>query len=298
MRILLAGASGLIGTALTRRLKESGHQTRRLVRRPARGEDERQWDPAAQELDPGHLDGVDALINLSGAGIANRPWTRTHIERLYASRLNSTNTLVVAMNSAPRPPTIFVSQSVSGYYGDCGDNILTEASPSGSLIVSDIARKWEVAAQAAPAGTRVVTPRTGIVLSPHGGAAGKLLMPIRVGAGGPLGSGRQWWPWISLPDETRALEFVLTAELEGPVNLCAPDPARVSRLVGRLAAALGKPSKLRVPEAVLTMALGRLAKELLLPSARMDPGKLLAAGFTFDQPTVDDAVAWIAASLQ
>lgn len=293
MKILAAGASGLIGKALTRHLTAGGHDVVRLVRRRPGNAREIHWDPSRQNLDLSALDGVDAVINLAGAGIADRPWTRARVETLYSSRLTSTNLLVSAMNRVDRPPEVFISQSASGYYGDRADELLTEDAPSGTGVLADICRKWEAAALRAPASTRTIVTRTGIVLDPTGGALPRLLMPLRLGFGGPLGSGAQWWPWITLDDEVRAFEFLLTAHLSGPVNLCAPQPATMAGLVSTLAAVVGRPARLRVPARVLTAVLDDLARELLLSSARMSPTRLTEAGFVFGQPSPERLADWL-----
>ncbi|WP_434994648.1 TIGR01777 family oxidoreductase [Arthrobacter sp. Ld5] len=292
MRILLAGASGTIGTALVRRL-EPNHEVRRLVRRAPRGPQEIRWNPAAGDLDVDAVDWADAVINLSGAGIAGGLWTRSYKETLYSSRITATRTLVEAMGKSATPPTVFVSQSASGYYGDRGDDVLTESSSSGGTLLADICRRWEAEALRAPAGVRVVLARTGIVMSEAGGALPKLLIPIRFFAGTSLGSGRQWWPWISLDDEVRALEFLLTAPLSGPVNLSAPVPATLDTVTLQLGEAFHRPVWFRVPGALLKIAMGQLAYELLLISSRMEPRALTRAGFTFDQPTPEALAAWV-----
>lgn len=293
MRIMIGGASGMIGKELIRRLRASGHDVTRLVRRSPRNGQEVQWDPNRGQLDPRSLENFDAVINLSGAGIGNRPWTRSYVEQLYSSRINATRTLTAAMVALPAPPAVFVSQSASGYYGDRREETLSENSDSGRNLLADICRKWEAAAAEAPAQTRTVITRTGVVMSPYGGALARLLVPLRLGAGGTLGTGNQWWPWISLNDEARAIEFLLSSGISGAVNLCAPEPAQVSELIAALATVLGKPARLRVPEAILTAGLGELAKELLLASARMQPRVLAAAGFTFEQPTVESLSQWV-----
>ncbi|WP_159803124.1 TIGR01777 family oxidoreductase [Arthrobacter zhaoguopingii] len=287
MHILIAGASGLIGKALSNRLRDN-HTVTRLVRRAPAGPDEVAWDPARGELDPSVMDQADAVINLSGTSIAGGLWTRSHKESLYSSRIRSTRTLVEAMRRAGSPPAVFLSQSASGYYGNRGDEVLTEASGSGDLFLSDVCRRWEAEAVRAPEGVRTVLTRTGIVMSRKGGALPKLLLPMRLYAGGPLGSGQQWWPWITMTDEVRAMEHLLTAEVEGPVNLCAPQPERLQTLLQELGRALHRPTRFRVPQKVLTVAMGQLADELLLVSARMDPKVLTSSGFRFDAVTAAD----------
>ncbi len=295
MRILISGGSGLLGSAVGQHLSAQGHRVTRLVRRPARNSDEVQWDPATRKLDPRWVDGMDAVINLSGAGLANRPWTRRYVETLYQSRVDPTATLVRAMTQADNPPAVFLSQSGTGYYGDTGTTTVDETGPTakGSLV-ADICRRWEEAALAAPDRVRTVVMRTGVVATRRGGAIGKLLLPIKAGVGGPLGNGLQYWPWISLPDDVAAMEFLLHEDIRGPVNVCAPEPVQVDDLVAALARALGKPARFRVPELVLTCALGRLAEEMLLTSTRAVPRVLLDHGFRFMHPTVSAVAAWVA----
>lgn len=292
MRILLAGASGTIGTALTRQL-EKNHEVARLVRRDPKGPSEIRWNPAAGELDDSAIEWADAVINLSGAGIAGGLWTRSYRETLYSSRIMPTRTLVQAMRRSGNPPEVFISQSASGYYGDRGDEVLTEESASGDTLLADICRRWEAEAVRAPESVRVVLARTGIVMSKGGGALPKLLIPIRLFMGTALGSGRQWWPWISLNDEIRALEFLLTAPVSGPVNLNAPTPAPLDAVVVQLGRAFRRPVWFRVPGFILTTVIGRLGYELLLVSTRMEPRALKDAGFMFDEPTPEALAQWV-----
>ncbi len=292
MRILLAGASGTIGTALTR-LLEKNHEVTRLVRRAPKGPAEIRWDPSAGELDVGAVEQADAVINLSGAGIAGGLWTRSYRETLYSSRIMPTRTLVEAMRKAADPPQVFISQSASGYYGDRGEEVLTERSATGATLLADICRRWEAEALRAPESVRVVLTRTGIVMAEEGGALPNLLTPIRFFAGTSLGTGRQWWPWISLNDEIRALEFLLTAPLSGPVNVSAPTPATLDTITLQLGRAFSRPVWFRVPGIILTTLIGQLGHELLLVSTRMEPRALSAAGFTFDEPTPEALAQWV-----
>ncbi|WP_326966656.1 TIGR01777 family oxidoreductase [Arthrobacter sp. CG_A4] len=294
MRIIVAGASGLIGTALTSSLRSAGHDVGTLVRRPPTAPDEFQWDPAAGQIDDTALKGADAVINLSGAGIGDRPWTRRRISELRSSRLGPTRTLTTAMARLETPPSVFLSQSASGYYGTAGPAVLREDAPAGSGVLARICADWEAAAHEAPAGVRVVTPRTGVVLSRSGGALGRLMPLLRLGVGGPLGNGRQYWPWVTLPDVANAFAFLLAAPVSGPVNVCASESADVNALIGALAGALHRPAMLRVPAPVLRLVMGGLAEELLLASQRMEPAVLSAAGFEWQHPSLAQAAAWVA----
>jgi uncharacterized protein (TIGR01777 family) len=294
MRIVIAGASGLIGTHMSATFRDAGHQVVSLVRREPSSASEVRWNPAAGELDPKALAGADAVVNLSGAGIGDRPWTRKRVEELLTSRLDATRTLTQSMGQLDSPPPAFISQSGSGYYGDAGNTVLRENSPQGAGTLARICAEWEAAAATAPPGVRVVNPRTAVVLSRSGGALGRLLPLIRLGVGGPLGNGRQFWPWVTLPDVSAAFLFLLQSDLSGPVNLCAPEDADVNALVAALARALHRPAALRVPAPVLRLAMRNLADELLLASQRMEPDRLSAAGFTWQHPTLAGAAQWVA----
>jgi uncharacterized protein len=294
MRIVIAGASGLLGTHMSATFRGDGHEVVSLVRREPASAAEVRWNPAAGELDPTALAEVDAVVNLSGAGIGDRPWTRRRVEELFSSRVDSTRTLTRAMRQLDNPPPVFISQSGSGYYGDAGNTVLRENAPQGAGTLARICGEWEAAAATAPPGVRVVVPRTGVVLSRGGGALGRLLPLIRLGVGGPLGNGRQYWPWVTLPDVSAAFLFLLESPLSGPVNLCAPEDADVNALVAALARALHRPALLRVPAPVLRLVMRDLADELLLASQRMEPGRLASAGFTWQHPTLAQAAQWVA----
>lgn len=274
--------------------RAAGHQVISLVRREASSAAEVQWNPAAGELDPKALEGADAVVNLSGAGIGDRPWTRKRVAELFSSRLDSTRTLTTAMRGLDSPPPVFISQSGANYYGDAGNTVLREDAPQGAGTLARICGEWEAAAAAAPPGIRVVTPRTAVVLSRKGGALGRLLPLMRLGIGGPLGNGRQYWPWITLPDVSAAFLFLLESDVSGPVNLCAPEEANVNELVAALAHALHRPAALRVPAPVLRFVMRDLADELLLASQRMEPARLSSAGFTWQHPTLALAAEWVA----
>lgn len=216
------------------------------------------------------------------------------MRELFDSRVRSTQTLTRAMRELDTTPPVFISQSASGYYGDAGNTVLREDAAPGAGTLARICIEWEEAASAAPDGVRVVTPRTGVVLSRSGGALGRMLPLLRLGIGGPFGNGRQFWPWVSLPDVSRAFLFLLESRIEGPVNLCAPGQADVNEVVTALAHELHRPALLRVPAPVLRLAMRDLADELLLSSQRMEPAVLAAAGFGWEHPALPEAARWVA----
>ncbi|AZH84140.1 TIGR01777 family protein [Plantibacter sp. PA-3-X8] len=290
MRIVIGGASGLIGTALGRSLETDGHDVVRLVRRPARGAGEAEWDPLAGVLDPAVLSGADAVVNLSGASLGKLPWTAAYRSTILWSRLSATRTLVDAMNRAEQPPAAFLSGSAVGYYGDRPGETLTEDSSRGAGYLADVVVAWEDSALAAPDAVRTVLLRNGIVVDLAGVL--KPLAPLtRFGVAGPLGSGRQFWPWIGLQDEVRAITHLLTSTLSGPVNLCGPQAARADDLMFELARRMNRPYLLRVPKFALKALLGDAADGLLLSDQRVEPRRLLDDGFTFSTPTVEQALA-------
>ncbi len=291
----MAGASGLIGTSMSAAFRDAGHSVVTLVRTPPTAADEVRWDPAAGVLDPSALAGADAVVNLSGAGIGDKPWTRKRVEELFSSRLGPTRTLVQAMDQLDTPPGTFISQSASGYYGDAGNTVLREDAAPGEGTLAQICLEWEQAALAAPAGVRVVLPRTGVVFSRSGGALGKLLPLLRLGLGGPFGNGRQFWPWVTLPDVSAAFLFLLHSPVSGPVNVTAPEQADVNTIVAALAHALHRPAVLRVPAPVLRTVMPGLGEELLLYSQRMEPAVLASAGFQWQHGNLEDASRWAAA---
>ncbi|MFJ5957930.1 TIGR01777 family oxidoreductase [Paenarthrobacter sp. NPDC092416] len=293
MRIVMSGASGMIGTALSAHLATQGDELIRLVRRPARNTGERTWDPAAGLLDESVLDGADAVVNLSGAGIGDRPWTKRRIKVLRDSRLQATKTLTDAMGRLSGPPATFLNQSASGYYGASRNDVLREDSGAGGGVLGGLCVEWEHMARTAPSTVRVISPRTGVVLSPTGGALGPLLPLLKLGLGGPFGNGRQYWPWITLADEAAALAFLLKSGLEGPVNVCAPESADVNTIVARLAKAFHRPAWCRVPRPALRLVLGHLADELVLANQRMEPTRLAEAGFQWQHPSLSDAMPWL-----
>lgn len=294
MRVVVTGSTGLIGSALVTHLRGRGDEVTRLVRRPARAPDERTWDPATGELDPAHLRGADAVVNLAGAGVGDRRWTPAYREKIRASRVLGTSLLARTLAELDDGPRVLVQGSAVGWYADRGEEILDEAAPRGESFLAEVVADWEGAARpASSAGVRVALARTGIVLDRRGGALARLLPLVRLGLAGPLGAGTQFWPWISLEDEVRAIAFLLEADIEGPVNLTAPEPARCAELVRALARAHGRAAVLRVPGWALRVGLGGFADELLA-SQRVVPRVLQSAGFTFSHANLEDAVAALA----
>lgn len=289
MRVLVAGASGFIGTALVERLTAEGHDVVRLVRRKAQGPDEAAWSPAAGIIDFTVMDRVDAVVNLSGASLARLPWTKTYRGEIVDSRVTATRTLADAMRKAKRPPAVFLSGSAVGYYGDRPGELLTEYCSAGGGFLSEVVSRWESAAGLAPDDTRTVVFRTGLVVG-HGGALQRVETITKLGLSGRLGTGGQHWPWISLTDEVRALVHLLTSKLAGPVNLAGPTPATADRVMTAMAERMRRPYTFTVPERLLELALGRAADELLLASQKVRPQRLIDDGFRFEHVTVEAAL--------
>lgn len=288
--MLLAGASGLIGTELIRQLEAAGHTVQRLVRRAPAADGEFSWAPDAKIVDFRLLESVDAVVNLSGAPLTHLPWTRAYRDRILASRVHATRALAEAMTMAASPPPVFLSASAVGFYGDRPGEQLTEASARGAGFLSDVVEAWEGAARLAPSATRTVLLRTGVVLAPRGGAMAPLTLATRFGLGSVVGAGTQHWPWISLQDEAAAIVHLLTSTLDGPVNLAGPTPATSDAITRRVAAALHRPYLLRIPTAVVSTAMGEMGRELLLPDQLVVPERLLEDGFAFTATTSDEAV--------
>ena len=294
MRVLISGASGLVATELIRQLKARGDQPIRLVRRPAVSSDELEWDPTTLRMDAGALENIDAVVNLAGATTGKLPWTKAYKAELIQSRINSTQTLVNAMNAAAKKPKVFVSGSASGFYGDAGERLLTEADPVGTGFLAELASKWEATAAGVDSSVRLVLVRTTMVLSRSKGALGRLLPLVKLGVGGPLGSGKQFWAWISVVDEAAAiLHLIDNPNASGPFNLTAPEPATCKQLVNALGKALHRPTIIPVPAFALRLAFGEGADELLLCSQNMSPKRLLDSGFKFTHPTLAEAATWV-----
>ena len=294
MRVLVSGASGLVGSEVIRQLRAEGHEALRLVRRTATAADEVEWDPSRGYLQPDIMETIDAVVNMAGATTGKIPWTAKYKEEIVNSRLDSTRTLVKAMAAAKNRPEVLVSGSASGFYGDTGEKILHESAPKGTGFLSDLAHEWEQEALKAPTDVRVVLARTTMVMSRKLGALGRLLPLIKLGIGGPLGSGKQWWAWISLPDEAAAIiHLIKTPSAKGAFNLTAPEPATCGQIVKALASDLKRPSLIAVPAFALKTLIGEAAVELLLCSQNMSADRLLKTGFKFQHPTLKEASAWV-----
>jgi uncharacterized protein len=292
MRVLIAGASGFIGNAIRPALTAAGHQSAALVRRAPVG-DEVQWD-AGQPLDPRKFAGLDAIVHLAGKRISGR-WSDQVKREVRESRVLGTQTLAATAAESFRMtgrPRVFVAASAIGYYGDRGDDELTEDSKPGSGFLAEVCQEWEAAAQrAAEAGIRVVNLRIGVVLAKHGGALGEMLLPFRLGLGGPIGDGRQYWSWITLDDTVGVFLFALSNEsLHGPVNVVAPQPVRNEEFVRALGKTLHRPAIFPLPAFVVRILFGEMGDALLLGSANVRPAKLEAAGYSFRHPELTEAL--------
>jgi uncharacterized protein (TIGR01777 family) len=289
--VVISGASGFIGTALTDALRAAGHRPIALVRRAPRG-DEIGWDPAAGTIDAASLEGVDAVVHLAGAGIGDHRWSDEYKLELLRSRTVGTVLLSGALAGLQRRPRVMVSGSAIGYYGACGDEELDEQSPPGTGFLAELCVAWEAATQQAEeAGIRVVHIRSGLVLSPKGGALKKQLPLFKLGAGGKLGSGRQWQSWITLDDEVGAIIHLLDAGVAGPANLTAPEPVRNVELTKTLAHVLHRPSFMPIPSFGPKLLLGaELAENLLFTGQRVLPAVLQASGYQFRHPRLEPAM--------
>ena len=291
MKVVVTGASGLIGSALVPHLRQSGHDVVRLVRRAPGRRTRRAGTRSPGRSTPPPWTASTRAIHLAAAGIGDQRWTEAYKREILDSRVLGTATLARAMAELDRKPAVLVSQSAAGWYGDTGDAEVDESAPNAKgRFPADVVRAWEAAADPArEAGIRVVHPRSGLVMTKHGGALKRMLPIIRLGGGGPLGSGRQYWPIISLNDEIRALTYLLTSALEGPVNVCIPEVPTNKDFTKRVGAALHRPTLLPAPSFAIKVVIGGFADEVLA-STRMVPTKLLADGFVFEDPTTDDVV--------
>lgn len=289
---MISGASGLVGTELIRQLDELGHTPLKLVRRKAQALDEVSWDPAAGFLEPGIMESVDAVVNMAGATTGKIPWTKKYKAEIVSSRIDSTKTLVEAINASTNPPKVLISGSASGFYGEGGNSWLSEESPKGAGFLSDLANQWEL--EASKATIRVVLARTTLVMSRKLGALGKLLPLLKLGIGGPLGSGKQYWAWINLQDQAAAIIHLINTEsASGPFNLTAPEPATCAEMINELGRSLRRPTLLRVPAWAMKLFIGEAAEELLLVSQKMTADKLISTGYKFRFPTLKSSCDWV-----
>lgn len=290
---MVTGASGLIGQALLAHLREKGHQVFPAIRttKPIEGEVIR-WDPERGFIDYRDLEGVEVFINLAGESIADGRWTSEKKERIRRSRVESTNFLAQIAASLEKKPRLFINASAIGFYGSQGDSILTESSPQGSGFLAEVCQEWEEATHyARREGIRTCQIRFGMVLSPKGGALPKMLPPFRMGLGGKMGNGKQWWSWIALEDAVRAIQHVIDQpDLEGPINVVSPFPVTNSEFTQTLGHILQRPTFLPFPAPFARIAFGEMADELLLASQRALPDKLLKTGFSFTLPKLDVAL--------
>lgn len=286
-RIAITGASGLIGSALVGKLKSDGYTVQRLVRRPTVSSEEIFWNPVTQEIDLVALEGVDAVIHLAGAGVGDKRWTKKYKSEILNSRLLGTTTIANAV--AQVKPKVFISSSAIGWYGETGNRAVTEIDRGGDDFLAAVCREWEAAADLA-GDVRTVKIRTGLVLEPTGGALGRMLPLFRFGLGGKLGSGKQWWSWITLHDHLRAIEFILeNGQISGPVNLTSPKPVTNQEFTSALARALRRPALFPAPAFALKLALGGFSTEIL-GSKKVLPNALTEAGFNFEFPHIGPAL--------
>lgn len=299
MRVAITGASGLIGSALRESLRRDGHEVLRLVRGEPRTPqaDEVRWSPSAGYVDVERLEGLDAAVHLAGAGVGDRPWTPGYRKTVLDSRVEGTGAISSALAQLRSPPEVLVSASAIGFYGDGGDRVLSEDARQGEGFLAEVVGRWEDAAEPArAAGIRVVHPRSGLVMTRRGGLLPRLLLPFKLGVGGRVGSGRQWWSGISLADEVAALRFLVEHhELSGPVNLAAPLPARNAEWTELIGDRLHRPTFMRAPAPVLKLLgkpLGDQLAEMLLFGQRVEPAALSAAGFSFTHPDPRSILDW------
>jgi uncharacterized protein len=293
LTVAVAGGSGLIGHALQKALLSAGHSVHRFVRRSPTGPDEHAFDPVRGTVDQGIIDHADVVVNLSGASIGKIPWTKSHKDLILSSRIGSTTTLAEAIARSDSPPGVFVSASAVGVYGSCGDVELTEDSPAGDDFLARVTVAWEEAATVASDVTRVVYPRTGLVVG-GGGAMAPLKLQTALFVGGKTGPGSQWWPWISLHDEIRAIMHLITNDrTTGPHNLVGPTPAMSHEVTQTLAKLMGRPHLIGLPTFAIKTLMGEAGEHLLLSSQKISSKKLQDSGFVFDDVTIEDALSRI-----
>lgn len=290
MLVALSGSSGLIGSALVPALREAGHEVLTLVRRQPSSRDEIGWDPAGGALDVRALEGVDAIVHLAGENIGKR-WTPATRQRVLESRVRGTRLLAETAARLERRPSVLVCASATGFYGDRGEEVVTEASARGDGFLADVVDAWERAADPArDAGIRTAHLRHGFVLSRHGGALARLLPPFRLGLGGRVGSGRQWWSWVALDDVVAAYLYALEQPLSGPVNVTAPGVVTNEEFTKTVGRVLRRPTVLPLPGFAVRALFGQMGVEMLLGGQRTQPAALAAAGFSFDRPELGPAL--------
>ncbi len=291
-QVVVSGASGLLGTALTELLSANGHEVIRLVRGKPSVAGEVAWDPSAGKLDAEEVAGADAFVHLSGENVSEGRWSDERRKRIIDSRTQTTELIARTIAKMKKKPSVFVSASAIGFYGSRGDDLLDETSPTGGDFLADVCRRWEAAtAEASDAGVRTVRLRFGVVLSVRGGALAKLLPIFKMGLGGRVGDGRQYMSWVSMPDAIRASSFALTEDgLSGAVNVVAPNPVTNRELASTLGRVLGRPSFLPVPKVAIDVAFGEMGRETVLASQRVTPRKLLDTGFKFEHATLESAL--------
>lgn len=292
MRVLISGSTGLIGTSLVAALKATAHTPVRLLRSPNRDDTESiLWNPAAGDFPKNALENIDAVVHLAGASIAERRWTDAQKTRILESRTTTTTLLAEAIIEAENPPTVFLSGSAIGFYGDRGDEELNEISSGGDGFLADVVRAWEHAAVPARESTRLAYLRTGVVLAANGGALKAQLPFFRLGIGGRIGDGRQWLSWISIQDMVQAIIWLLDNDVTGPVNMTAPNPVTNAEFTTTLGQVLRRPTILPTPKVVMWATLGReLTEQLLYASQKVEPSALLASGYQFRQPDLAQAL--------
>jgi uncharacterized protein (TIGR01777 family) len=291
MKAAITGASGLIGSALVAHLRGEGHEVVRFVRGAATHPDERPWDPGHRSLDPAHLADVDAVVHLAGAGVADKRWTPSYKQAILRSRVDGTTAVAEAVASSGHPD-VLLSASAVGWYGDTGNRLTDETGPTGQGFLAEVCREWEAATKPAEGSCRVAHLRTGYVLGKEAMGLKKQVAVARLGLGAPLGSGRQWMSWIALEDEVRAIAHLLTADVEGPVNLVGPAPVTNREMTKAINRAVHRPTfPVPVPGLALKVGLGPFAEEGVLIGQRLAPAVLVRSGFAFVQPSLDGALA-------
>jgi uncharacterized protein (TIGR01777 family) len=301
MRIAVTGASGFLGSRLVTALRTDGHQVVRLVRRAPRSPEEARWDPAAGTVDSGALTGTDAVVHLAGVNVGSRRWTPAFKQEILRSRVDGTRTIATALAAMPVKPSVLVSASAIGWYGDTGDAAVDESAPAATGYFADVVRQWEQATRpAADAGVRVVRLRTGLVIGADGGLLAapipvpvvtvSLLQLFKLGLGGTLGNGKQWMSWVSVDDEIAAMRFAIDSNLSGPVNVTAPQPVTNREFTRALAHAVHRPAVARVPAQAIKLLAGEFGDDILT-SQNVQPKALLDAGFSFQHTTIDESLA-------